>query len=926
MTGIAMKRHLFGVVIMAVICGLCCWGQITSVMPNGLAAGAEVTIAGSGFGDIQGKSSVWIGGKEAAVLSWSDTAIVAQVPVGSFSNEVAVRLPNHVLQKFRLAIAPTVAQVATPPSSNGILVDGIKVYDDQALQQALNSARTQLAAIQVINGSGINAQVGSLQGATLSQSAFALNIGTPPTPGITSTANTGNAVNTTSMGANNQQNSGNAVTTNGNGTNTQVTNGNTGNNSVVTTTGGTNPNTVSTLGGTTSSQNQSTTTGTNNVQVTGPSTQLTSTANNQTVTTGPSLQTVTTQAPTTPTAPTITPSSLALPSSYSPGASAILNEQLELTYEITGYELLLEGALSDHYARVLWPDGSVEQRVRPRATIGVPITISPGKPDTEAVAEVILEVSADPESHEAPIVTAILPRDKTYNVASITDKSVSIGGAVATQVISVGASALWGHKSYFVVQDQDTVALQFPGSDARVTRFGWQIRPVLGQKVVTTGMRNCFVQLAFADRENVPVYGQVRVTTVWKKYDTKRGIVLGEIPGTRMESVRRFDIPRFQLNPVLGPVSYEDNADGTVTVAVGSLGGPFLDGTFAKVGGLTFVPGANGTVQDPSGIRFALPAILLATHNGYMVDRSGEVTEIVDPPVQGLKVVGECLQIGKITTSPAGAGLTKITVPITIPGTPACNPPGYVTEGKDMVAVVGNQVFGLRNLPFFSATKDAISFLVPTGLLQNSRHVTVKRLLWGKAFDNGQNLDENTFRVTPVVGQATVVYQDDKQLQIALIGTGLMGLTKLLPATVTFDSQNDSGAILKVAKADLKGLKQIVLTDPAGELFLVAIPADPTPPTAPQLDPVTKGQASIKVPSFGPDLHTLSDVQYENKGIGFSVAADGKSVTVDIKTVTGISGTKNLTFVFSGGKKIQIAISVVDSAVKIEQQALAPTK
>src|ERR1019366_8437556 len=103
---------------------------------------------------------------------------------------------------------------------------------------------------------------------------------------------------------------------------------------------------------------------------------------------------------------------------------------------------------------------------------------------------------------------------------------------------------------------------------------------------------------------------------------------------TRMESVQTFDIPRFQLNPVLGPVSYEDNADGTVTVAVESIGGAFLDGTFAKVGGFAFVPGAIGTEQDPSGIRFALPTILLATHNGYMVDRSGETTEIVDPPVE----------------------------------------------------------------------------------------------------------------------------------------------------------------------------------------------------------------------------------------------------------------------------------------------------
>ncbi|HET6842918.1 MAG TPA: IPT/TIG domain-containing protein [Candidatus Angelobacter sp.] len=918
-----VKRFLLVMFALVVACGAPCPAQITLARPSGpAAASGMITITGSGFGATKGDNSVWIGGKEAVVEAWSDSSIVAVVPVGALGSEVEVHLMGNLRYRYTLPMGTrkvTGASANQDASGNGILVGGIKIYDDQALQQALNSARAQLAAIQVINGAAINGQVGTLQGATLSQSAFALNLGTPPTPGITTTTNSGNALNTSSLGTNNQQNSGNTVTSNSNGTNNQATNGGTGNNNTVTATGAA-FSVQSTVGGTNSFQNQSTVTGNNNVQVTGPSTQLTTTSNNQTQTTGPSLQMVTTQAASNPTPPTITPSTLALPSPFSPGASAILNEQLELTCEITGFELLLEGALSDHYLRVM-RGGSIEQRVRPRATIGVPITIAPKKQNTEAVAEIILEVSAaDPQAHEAPIVTAILPRDKTYNVASITDKSVSIGGAVATQVINLGVSALWGHKSYFVVQDQDTVALQFPASDSVVTRFGWQIRPVLGQKVVTTGMRNCFVQLAFADHANVPSYGRVRVTTAWRKYDTKRGIVLGEIPGTHVTSEQWFDIPRFELNPVVGSASYEDNADGTLVTAVGSQGGAFLDGTFAKVGTLAFVPGTNGTVQDPSGIRFVLPAIQLATHNGYLVDRSGESTEIVDPRVaEGLKVA-ECLRIGEIETNPAGAGLTKLTITVSLPKEALCVPGGESTELRNLVAVIGNQVFGLRNLPYLSTAGDKLSFLVPTGLLQNSRHITVKRLLWGRAFEDGKDLDEATFHVTPVVGAATVVFQDDNNLQIALTGTGLMGLKPLLPTTARLDPQGDSGAILNVANSALKGLKQMVLTDDAHELFLVTIPAQISP-SAPQLNAVTKGQASITIPAFGPDLHTLSDVRYQEKSLAYDVAPKGESVVVDLRPVTTISGTKILTFVFSGDKKIQLSLSVVDSAVKVEQAA-----
>lgn len=389
-----------------------------SVAPSTLVPGTEVIISGSGFGATGDKYSVWLGGKEAPIKSWSNNQIVALVPIGAFTNEAAVLEGTTLVASATLPVRTTRSAGAITGNivpNNGILVNDIKIYDDQALQQALNAARTQLAAIQVISQSGISSQIGSVQGASLSQSAFAMNIGTAPTPGIQTTTNTGNTSTTAGLGTNNQQNSGSSVNTTTSGTNNQVTAGGTGNNATLTATGGNNPGTQTTGGSTTNNQNQNTTSGGDTLAVTGPSTQVTNTSNNQTQITGPSTQTVTNQAPINPTPPTLAPSTLSLPSTYSPGASNILNEQLELTYEITGYQLLLEGSLSDHYLRYL-ENGQPVQRVRPRATIGVPITISPSKQYKNAVAEITLEVEVrtpDAVVPEPPVVTAILPRDKT---------------------------------------------------------------------------------------------------------------------------------------------------------------------------------------------------------------------------------------------------------------------------------------------------------------------------------------------------------------------------------------------------------------------------------------------------------------------------------------------------------------------------------
>ncbi|PYT87372.1 MAG: hypothetical protein DMG36_25435 [Acidobacteria bacterium] len=65
--------------------------NITSVAPNSGPAGTQVSITGSGFGNVQGSGTVQLGSRSGTVSSWSDTQIVATVAVGATSGNAQVR-------------------------------------------------------------------------------------------------------------------------------------------------------------------------------------------------------------------------------------------------------------------------------------------------------------------------------------------------------------------------------------------------------------------------------------------------------------------------------------------------------------------------------------------------------------------------------------------------------------------------------------------------------------------------------------------------------------------------------------------------------------------------------------------------------------------------------------------------------------------
>jgi hypothetical protein len=236
----------------------------------------------------------------------------------------------------------------------------------------------------------------------------------------------------------------------------------------------------------------------------------------------------------TTTTPGITPSAPAVPDvistpsaltnlQYGMSASDLLNEQVDLTYEIINIQMLLDRSLSD---RLLTPD----LKPRLQSVIGFNVTIEPPRDaeNAEAVVEIKLRCrDAKKCSTDGlePSLVAAMPQEHTYNSVALNSKSNAFGGSAVIKVVTVGYSERRRGQTYYMFRDNDTVSFQrqsVPRS-GEIT-FGWGFRPVLGRKSVAPGTRQLFavVSLPKEDRpdstEKVEHFS-VDVQTYWRKYD-----------------------------------------------------------------------------------------------------------------------------------------------------------------------------------------------------------------------------------------------------------------------------------------------------------------------------------------------------------------------------------------------------------------------
>ncbi|MBZ5725641.1 MAG: hypothetical protein LAP87_11665 [Acidobacteriia bacterium] len=606
--------------------------------------------------------------------------------------------------------------------------------------------------------------------------------------------------------------------------------------------------------------------------------------------------------------------STSLPTAFNVSAADVLNEQMQLTYEIANLRLLLEGSLTDRFVI----DGD-KQYVRPRLTLGFPVTIMPLQQYKNAVAVVEVEVTPEKslKAGEKVVVTAILPREKTYNVAAITDKNVSLGGGVVTGA-GIGGSAQWGfgRKTYYIVQDQDTLALGYQPTLAVAAGFTWQFRPVLRQDYVRSGMKQTFVQLSFPSPQSEKVFGRVRVRTYWCRYDRKRNLVQDVIPGTLKDEIQGWEAPHIDLptSPEdFGPANLEDQGNGTMLV---TLHGHFLTGTAVRIGTTILGQGSAGFTYDLTRIRFVAPICDLATKYVAIIGRDGSETRLhftgrdFDEPEKAIKITSA-------TVASLDDSNSLLTLELTNTGDLGVIP---------VAVLLGGQAYGFRDAP---VQRDAtppgrITLVVPTALLAASREVTVTPLFATQRYRDKAKFTIPGYDPASQGEKLTLVAQSDK-FTFLLNGSRLSDDTAVISpggktlAKIGQRADASTLRLLELSADEVKNYKEIILQRPGERPIPVAIPsvtpgAPPAPPQAKERVIVGADEAVLA----GDALAQLLTVSWRGTAIPFAALPDGKSVRLTgLKNagVTAVAGTQALDILLKSGK-VSVNLEVVTAKVE----------
>ncbi len=226
---------------------------------------------------------------------------------------------------------------------------------------------------------------------------------------------------------------------------------------------------------------------------------------------------------------------------YGLGASDLLSEQVDLTYQIFNIRMLLDRSLSD---RVLWPVNDRQNKgngtPRLETVIGMNVTIDPPRDAENSAAVVEITLYYDrKDKNTRPSLVAVMPQEHTYNSATLNSKATAFGGSAIAKVVTVGYTQRRRAQTYFLFRDNDTVAFERQlGRDASEITFGWVFRPVLGRKSVAPGTRQMFAVVSLPQADSLavdllqkqtteaydlkqPRYVELRadVRTYWRKFD-----------------------------------------------------------------------------------------------------------------------------------------------------------------------------------------------------------------------------------------------------------------------------------------------------------------------------------------------------------------------------------------------------------------------
>ena len=334
-----------------------------------------------------------------------------------------------------------------------------------------------------------------------------------------------------------------------------------------------------------------------------------------------------TQDAITPKAPGLPP--LLTNPTYTPtfgeNPSDLLDDQVNLTYQIFNLRMILERSLSD---RMWIVDGVAKPRMI--AVIGFDIDIHPPADVRDHAAYVEVTIKPKNDGSPAASLIALMPQEKTYNSVAVNSKSTAFGGSAIAKIITIGYSEQRRGQTLYLFRDTDTSTITYPSNDTdKSTKFGWVFRPVLGRRSVSENKRHMFAVIALPESDifnatntsednepekpiseisrerkikGFPVIIQAR--TYWRKYNRDKLTISGEEKMVQPYAVNKEQVIlttseiQKNLEPKIRSVTWSATDDRTAVVTV--QGDNLFTGTSIFLGNNVYDSEANGLVIKSS--------------------------------------------------------------------------------------------------------------------------------------------------------------------------------------------------------------------------------------------------------------------------------------------------------------------------------------
>lgn len=657
-----------------------------------------------------------------------------------------------------------------------------------------------------------------------------------------------------------------------------------------------------------------------------------------TTTTGPTV---------TPSVPSPTPPTLTLPPNLSQSSLNMLSEMMQLNYQIINYELLLDGSLSDRFI-------SGSQKPKRRVTVGLSLTVDPPEQYKKHLQNALAEVQITIENPSIladlpiPSVVTLLPREKTYNVIGMVGHQLTAGaGGILAGVVNLGLSWTLQRQRAYIYQQQDTLALQTGPST-----FVWQFRPVLDRKYVTSGTRQMFVQFSLPQLERnqqQTCSALLHIVTRWRKIDPKTGIVNSQAVAP---AEQQFHVPFYDTRPITEVVDVRDIGGGVVRI---TAEGKFIaEGLRVRIGGTILDQNSPNLQAYNDRLTFVAAAQDLVNGGAFVINRDGSENEIQNglqtSPVspcggqsQPSQATAEHVSqpTSKPTTDPSPPFSVNVNVEpfsdsqalVTIKlNNPPPNLPmleGNQQAANPLIVTIGGQVFGLRNNPFRSVSKDSIALLVPIDVIKAQESLTVEQLLLGNTARASRGFDQTKYPKTGfAVSGASVVYASGQTL-LLIGGTGLDKATLVpesnpsvpppdektkpdpsKPCLRASDRGHSTYMLVSIEKTCASSVKEFLITNGTDPPLTVTVPkAEASKPTLTASAKVAPG--ATKMTLTGPAIDQVAVIRFGKTILPSTLSLKKDSLTVALTPeITAAEGIRFLEFEMADGSKVRFTLTM----------------